>query len=537
MGIVDVFLGNPLVALFLIVGTGLLLGAVTIKGVSLGSSGVLFTALLAGHLGLLVPESVGTLGLVLFVYCVGIGAGGRFFGTLAREGITLVKLGFIIVAIGAGLAWLLATLWDVPADLAAGIFAGAMTSTPALAAASESLSGMGESALVIGYGIAYPFGVAGMVIMIQVLPRLLRWNLEAEADAYRDPKDEEQRVVTTLVEVCNPNLAGKRISESGLAGFQACQASRVMRAGKLEPLSYDDAFEMGQKLLLVGRVREMDIAVDYLGKRCDDAFVVDAENERQQLLVTAREVAGQTLRQLSALKKHGVIVTRVTRLGLTFVPNSTTVVEANDLLTVVGPPANLRDFATFIGHRSSAIGETDLLSLSLGLAAGIVLGMIPVGLSPETQLTLGLAGGPLVAGLILGHFGRVGRLVGHIPRPTRILLQELGLVLFLADAGVRGGGALVETVQTYGVTLFAMGALLTLLPMLLALPLALKLFGMNKLQALGGICGGMTSTPALGAITSRTDSQIPVVSYATAYPMALILMTIFAKALVKLLGG
>jgi len=492
-----------------------------------------------GELDAAVAESaqlaIGAVGLVLFVYCVGIGAGGRFFSALAREGSQLAKLALLIVLIGSGLAFLMAKLLGVPADLAAGIFAGSLTSTPALAAASESLSTVTESALVIGYGIAYPFGVVGVVIFIQVLPRLLKWDLKKAASDARDPREEEMRVETVLVEVTNPNLIGKRISESGLAGFNACQASRVQRGEKLEPLSYDDEFEPGQKLLLVGRRKEINIAIDYLGKRCDSPALRDVENEKRELLVTNRAVTGNTLRELAPLKNHGVIITRVSRLGLTFVPNASTVIENNDLITVVGRAEALSDFAENVGHRSNAMDETDLLSLSLGLALGIIIGLIPISLPGGNPLTLGLAGGPLITGLVLGHFGRVGRIVGHIPRPTRMLLQELGLVLFLADAGIAGGGAMVETLQTYGITLFLMGATLTIAPIAISLPLALKFFHLNPLQALGGICGGMTSTPALGAITAQTDSQSPVVSYATAYPIALILMTVFAKVLVQVL--
>jgi len=161
---------------------------------------------------------------------------------------------------------------------------------------------------------------------------------------------------------------------------------------------------------------------------------------------------------------------------------------------------------------------------------------VPLGLKEGAAITLGLAGGPLLAGLLLGHFGRVGRIVGHIPRPTRVLLQELGLALFLADAGVKGGAALVTTLQEQGIALFGMGVVVTLLPPLLVLPIAVRLLGVNFLQALGGICGGMTSTPALGALSQKTDSQVPVISYATAYPVAMILMTVAAKALIQALS-
>ena len=153
----------------------------------------------------------------------------------------------------------------------------------------------------------------------------------------------------------------------------------------------------------------------------------------------------------------------------------------------------------------------------------------------STPITLGLAGGPLFVALLLGHFGRVGRIVGHIPRPTRLLLQELGLVFFLANAGIRGGGSLAATVQEYGPMLFVLGIFVSLVPLIVAWPLARKLFKLDPLQALGGICGGMTSTPALGAITAKTDSQVPVISYVSAYPVALIVMIIIAKVLIGLL--
>jgi putative transport protein len=162
--------------------------------------------------------------------------------------------------------------------------------------------------------------------------------------------------------------------------------------------------------------------------------------------------------------------------------------------------------------------------------------MIPIALPGGEGITLGMAGGPLLVALVLAHAGKMGRVVGHIPRPTRQLLQELGLVFFLASAGVKGGASLVETVMTSGPSLFLAGMMITLLPMVAVFLLAGRIFKLNNLQALGGICGGMTSTPALGAITARTDSQLPVLSYATAYPVALIVMTVFAKILIAVIA-
>ncbi|MEQ9824161.1 MAG: TrkA C-terminal domain-containing protein [Puniceicoccaceae bacterium] len=535
MNSIQILLGNPLFALFLIIGVGLFLGSLKVKGLSLGSSGVLFSALLAGHFGVVLPDVVGTIGLVLFVYCVGISAGGRFFGALAREGATLAKLGVMIVGLGALIAWACHTWMKIPADLTVGIFAGALTSTPALAAATEGLADAGSN-VVIGYGIAYPFGVIGVVLFVQLMPRILRQDLDREADAYKVANDLYHSVQTGLVEVKNTALLGKRISEVLESSLGAVQISRRLEGDRLVPLKYDDQFESGQHLFIVGRQRDMELAVALIGEKSERPFIKDVEKQQRRLVVTDPSIVGLTMAQLQPLRKHGVLISRVTRLDVTFVPSADTRVERRDIFTVVGNPDELDRFAKAIGHRSEAFDETDLLSLSLGISLGVVAGMIPLALPGSQGITLGMAGGPLFVALLLGHFGKVGRLVGHIPRPTRQLLQELGLVFFLANAGVKGGAAMVDTLVDHGPVLFLAGVLITLLPMVVTYLLAGKLFGLNNLQALGGICGGMTSTPALGALTARTDSQLPVVSYATAYPVALIVMTVIAKLLISILG-
>ena len=526
---------QPLVAFFAIIACGLLLGKLSIKGIQLGTSGVIFAALLAGHIGYTIPMGVGPLGLALFVYCVGIGAGGRFFASLAREGVILAKLAVIIVSIGGLIAWSGAHLLDIPADLAIGIFAGALTSTPALAAATEGLNSS-ASGIGIGYGIAYPFGVIGVVLFVQFLPRLMKYDLNALTAEQERKSSSNENVVNALVEVTNEQLVGKRIADAGINTFNACQISRIFKDGKLMPLDYNDFFSKGQLLLLVGRNKEIEVVIDYLGRRSDRQILRDVENERQNLLVTNRKLAGTPIHEISPLQNFGVVITRITRSGFTFVPNLTTRVQTHDQLTTVGPKENLKAFALEVGHRSDAIDSTDLLSLSAGLTLGIILGLIPFGLPGSAPITLGLAGGPLIVALLLGHFGKVGRIMGHIPRPTRILLQDLGLVFFLASAGVKGGVLIVATIQQYGLTLFWLGLFITTLPMLIAWPLARICFKLDPLQALGGICGSMTSTPALGAITAKTSSQIPIVSYVSAYPIALIVMILITKILISLLS-
>lgn len=534
LSIHQLLLDQPLIALFAIIACGLLLGKISVKGMQLGTSGVMFVALLAGHIGYTIPNGVGTLGLVLFVYCVGIGAGGRFFASIARDGTALAKLALFIVAIGGAITWAGAKILDLPADLAIGIFAGSLTSTPALAAATEALKDSG-SGISIGYGIAYPFGVIGVVLFVQLLPRLLKYDIDELTSNDDNDREDDSSVVEVLVEVTNRQLNGKRIADSNINTYNACQISRIYKEGQLVPLHYEDVFEEGQLLLLIGRSKEIEIVIDYLGKRSDQQASKDIENERQNLLMANRKLSGKTITDIAPLKIYGVVITRITRSGIMFVPSANTRIQRHDILTTVGPVQSLKDFAKAIDHRDNAIDSTDLLSLSAGLTLGIIAGLIPLGLPGGTPFTLGLAGGPLLVALLLGHFGKVGTIVGHIPRPTRMLLQDLGLVFFLASAGVKGGVSLWATIQGYGFILFGLGILISSVPMISAWLFARNYLKLNPLQTLGGICGGMTSTPALGAITSKTDSQAPVISYVSAYPVALIVMILIAKILIGLL--
>lgn len=529
--LMEALLGNPLLTLFVVVGLGLLLGKIEVGGISLGSSGVIFSALLAGHLGGVVPPEAGTIGLVLFVYCVGIGAGGRFFGALKREGSELAKLALAVVVSGALVTWGLAALLDLSPGLAVGIFAGAMTSTPALAAAMEGIGELGHD-VVVGYGVAYPFGVIGIVLFVQLLPRVLGLNLD-------DGQDEESpldRITRQVVEVTNPSMVGRPVSHESLATIGACRVSRILREGRMVPVRYEDTFREGQRVLLVGEKRAVAVATDLLGKAIDEKLLLDTEDERGTFTVTSKAVVGRSLGDLDPLKDHGVVVTRISRMEMPFVPDGSTHFEPHDVLTVVGPKEQLVSFSKVVGHRPSASSETSLLSLAIGLALGIVVGGYAIPLPGGLTFSLGLAGGPLLVALLLGHFGRVGGIVGHIPRPTRMLLQEMGLVFFLADAGVRGGTTLVDALAAQGLQIFLIGAVISIIPMIVGYLVARRYYKMTLAKSLGGICGGMTSTPALGAMIAKTNRQAPIVSYATVYPVAVILMALLTKILIQLIS-
>ena len=534
-GFFEVILSNQFVALFTIIGLGLLLGSVKVRGVALGSSGVLFVALLFGHWHLTIPSGVGTLGLILFIYCVGLSAGPRFFGAFARQGINFAKLAAVIVGLAAVVTVLLSKLFALPVDLATGLLAGALTSTPALAAAMDNLKDSGNL-VSVGYGIAYPFGVIGVVLFVQLLPKLMGRDFEQEADQ-SGQKDASEEVVTRFVEVTNQSLWGKPISQCDFVAESKVRISRVLDGDRLVPLKYEHVFHEKQILKLVGKEKDIEGMASLIGPVVNvGATLVDGmTKDIADVVVTSSRAYGKTLAELDLLKKYGVTITRVTRDEVTFIPNNRTKLEILDQLRVVGDPEGLEQFTRFVGHKQKALQQTDMLSLAVGMLGGVMVGLTPISIGGGPAFSLGLSGGLLLVSLILGHFGRIGRIVGRVPLASRLLMMEIGLAFFLASAGVKAGGSFVEIARTYGVKLFFVGACVTMIPMVAAYFIGVRFLNLTLSETLGGICGGMTSTPALGAIKAKTDSEIPVISYAAAYPVALILMLVAANLVIAFL--
>ncbi len=526
---------HPAFVLFAVLFAGLALGHISIKGISLGSSGVLFAALLAGHFGLKVPDGITDIGTALFVYCVGLGVGNRFFASLRSRGKYLVVLAALVV----GVAWLTALLLgkclSISPGMAAGLFAGACTSTPALAAAMEACSATGADVVNIGYAVAYPFGVVGVVLFVQLLPRLLHRSIDEPIPADEKAMADAHRIVARVVQVCNPEAVGQHIDSFCAERHMRCRITRIVQNDKLVPLHGHDCFCEGQSVLMVGETEALEHDIAIIGRLQHATHPRSYADERADLIVLSHSMCNKTLRELDTLGHYGIVISRITRLGVTFIPTADTEILRNDVLRVVGEPLAIETFKTECGHRSTALNMADILSLTGGLMLGILLGQLQFSLGAGRGFSLGIAGGPLVVALILGHFGKVGPIIGYMPRPVRMLVMEFGLVLFLAGAGVKGGAALIETLQAHGITMFLAGVAVTLVPMACSYVVARYVFRMGLAETLGGICGSMTSTPALGAIAAKTDRQEPVIAYSTAYPAALILMTILAKLLCDLM--
>lgn len=529
---------NPLVLCFLIMGCGMGLGSLRLAGLSLGTSGVLFAGLMFGHVGQgedwQLPAGLGELGLVLFVYAVGLGAGPTFFRAFRDQGRQLALLGVVTVVIGAFTVWLLTLLFDVPGELATGVFAGALTSTPALASGMEAADVPHRELVSIGYGMAYPVGVVGVVLFMQLLPRVLRLNLASMGEDLQQQLQAKSRIDRFLVRISNPTVLGKSLRELRLFDNVSAQITRVLQDGQLVPIRPDHVFQEGQLVLLVTDPTTAELMTALLGEPSDAQVVINADRDRSVVVVTSPNLINRPLRELHLRSTYGITVSRIERYGVSFVPNANTSFSMADCATIVGEPEGLKAFEKAAGHRMRRLHETDLMSLGFGLVVGILLGVVPIYIPWVGDFSLGLAGGPLVAGLLFAHFGRLMGIVGHMPMAARILTQSLGLAFFLAAAGFRAGEQFVPMLEQYGAQPFVMSVIVTLVALIVGFCVARYLLRMDVMQSLGGMCGAMTSTAGIGVVTSKTDCDVPVISYAAAYPAALVMMTIAAQLLIRL---
>jgi putative transport protein len=524
---------STLEALFLLAAIGYVLGSIKIKGIHLGTSGVLLAALYFGHIGYEIPSLIRDLGLALFVGAVGLTAGPRFFRNLKENAMSYGALAMAIVGSGALTVAIFSRIFSMPGALSAGLYTGALTTTPGLAAALEVTQ---DSAVSIGYGIAYPFGVVGVVLFVQALPRLLGRDLRAEMQAAIDSMHapEQTDLIVKDFLVSEQSVYRKTLAELNIAAATGAVISRVRKGNQVLPAYSDTVLLEGDVIRGVGTGEALGKLQAMVGPYTS-APMNQPGLEVRDLVVESPEIVGKTPASLSLHEQYGVMVTRIRRVGLEFVPTAKTVFKHKDVIRAVGPSFELDRLEAMVGKQRQALDELGMLPLMAVLALGTMLGRVRFMVPGTGGVSLGLAGGPLMVGLIVGHFGGIGPWSLRPSGRLLTVMREGGLMLFLAGAGVSAGRGFVETVARYGWLLFLGGAFVTLVPMCIGFVLATRVFKLSLPDTLGSICGGMTSTPALGALITAAGSEEVASSYAATYPFALVLVVLASQALASLL--
>lgn len=530
---------QEMVVLFAILTIGTWLGQLSVRGLSLGTAGVLFTAMIFGHFGLSVPRGVMDLGLLLFVYAVGLQAGPRFFRTFRRHGIQFVLLALAIAGAGALTAVIVGVWLKLPYHLVAGLFSGALTCTPALAAAIDMIERLspGNSSLVsVGYGVAYPFSMIGLVLLIQTLPRLTRREIKAEEQRWLVERESETpSLQARQFRITNPNCEGKTVSELNPHRISLANISRIKHGEQVFAATPDRVLHVGDVVMVVGPQEELDKMKFLLGEETHERMDVNADVLSVDVDVTEASLTGKKLAQMRLLERYTVVITRIRRQGVEFTPTGATTLEMGDHIRVVGDKAAVQEFVRLVHGRPHKVEETNMLPFLGGLLIGILVGAIPITLSSGVQVRLGSAGGAFLVSLLVGHFGGIGPLRLYVPAAARILSRELGLMLFLAGAGINAGANFLETLQQQGLSLFLGGALITLAAVLAGLALMHFYYRMNLLATMGALSAGMTNPPGLSAANAQTETDLPTLYYASVYPVALIFKIVLAQVLVGIL--
>ena len=536
--------------LFTVVGLGYFIGNIRIRGFTLGVAAVLFVGLVFGALdpvNFVIPEVIYVLGLILFVYTVGLQSGAIFFNLFRRQWLRLTALAAIAITGSAVATLVAARLFGIAAPVASGLFCGGLTNTPALAAAVEALrAALTGSPLdperlrtlmdgpTVGYSIAYPFGVVGLIVAMQVATKLGRVDFaEEQRQARRSNGLTTEEPVLREIRVTNSQLIGKTFGEAMLTDLTGMVFTRVKRGSEVELVTADRVLDEGDILVGVGSQAALRKAELLVGPTVGEAMErFSPEIGHRDLRVINRRVAGATAAELAVELGHPVVVSRIRRGATHITPRADTTLEIGDQIRVVAHRGDLDRLTQLVGDPLNDISEADFLSFSLGLVLGVLVGMIPIPIGGGHVVRLGFAGGPLVTGLILGRAGRTGPIVWTMPVNASMTLRQLGLLFFLAGVGTRAGGSFVHTLATEGLTLFFVGAAITVVSLVLTLVVARRFFHYDAISAYGIVAGIHTQPAALAFANSHTGSETPNISYAAVYPVALIAKIVLAQLLV-----
>lgn len=522
---------QPLLLVAGLIALGYAVGQIKIKGFALESSAILFAALIAGHYGLQIPDLFRNLGLAFFIYSIGLQAGPRFSAFFKKEGLALNLMAFLIVAFGALLTMIGVWLFGFGKEISIGIFTGALTSTPGLAAAVEA-SGSGQSS--IGYGIAYPMGVIGVMIFIKFLPMMMRVKVkDVEQQEQEALKQDQLPVVSRHIEVTNPNVCGKTLKMINLSSMAGVVISRLARGSGVEIPNGASVLQKNDILRVVGAEDKIPGAVMILGELSDQE--IPAGNlDLGRFAITNRKLLGKRIQEIGPMIKYSANITRVGRSGMDLPVNPAMKLEWGDRVSVVAEKQDMEQLKEFFGDDIKKAEEGNVFSIIAGIALGILIGMIPFAIGKVISFNLGVTGGVLLSAIFLSNRGHFGPIVWRVPYNIINFIRELGLVLFLCSVGADAGKTFISVIRQNGITLFIFGAFITLLPMFFILFFAVRKYQSSILHLFGLIPGGMTSTPGFAAATALTASETPAAIYAAVYPVAMLSMIIFSKIMAAL---
>ncbi|HET9958510.1 MAG TPA: aspartate:alanine exchanger family transporter [Polyangiaceae bacterium] len=533
---------SPLLILFGVIATGYLVGKLRVFGFALGVAAVLFAGLLLGALvpSIELPEFVPQFGLVLFVYTLGLASGPGFFSSLRLRGLRDNGLTLLVLTLSCGLTLALSKVFHFGGAAAAGLFSGAITNTPALAAVVEALKSSSADAKllaapVIAYSVCYPMGVFVPLIGVWLADRLFGVSFEREPISLSYARQMGERIVNRTVKIeHSPSACARelRTTDKWTVNF-----GRIQRGAALSIVHDETVFHSGDLVTVIGREADVLAAAKEIGSIASEPIDLDrSQIDYRRMFLSNSDVAGRPLSELHLTQRFDAVVTRVRRGDVDLVPTDTFVLELGDRVRVLAPKDRMSELEKLFGDSLRHVSEIDVITFSLGIALGLLLGSIPVPLPSGGTFKLGVAGGPLIVGLILGRVGRTGPLLWISPFGANLTLRQLGLVLFLAGVGLRAGKSFGETLAEGNVLpLMMSGALVTLTSAFGTLVIGHKVMRI-PLNVLVGTLAGLHTQPAVLAFgLEKSGKDLPNVGYTSVYPFATIAKIVLAQVIIQLL--
>jgi putative transport protein len=548
---------NGLILLFLVIGCGYLIGNIKIFAVPVGPTiGVLLVGLFFGHYGLSMDAGVGSFGFALFIFSVGLQAGPSFFSAFVEDGKRYFVLALVVALVGLAAAIGLSRVFDFAPGFNAGLMAGALTSTPTLAAAQDAVnSGLaGGDAdtrgqiiqnIGVGYALTYLVGTILVILVIRYAPRLLKMNLEAMARTYakergllaglRDQPTTAETLPIVRAYKVSPHAYGKSISQRRAELSEVSGVVLKVRRGD-ELVDPDPKFEFQEDdvISVIASLKDHQWAKEHIGgEEVLDADLLNYRVVSREIVVINTNVLGKSIRDLELTATYGCFATGLNRSGVNLPVTDEVVLSKGDRIQVVGEKSHLQELASVLGHVEKEIEATDLVTFSLGIVLGVFIGLISFSIG-GVAIGVGTAGGLLIVGLTVGYLSSLHPTFGRVPSAARFLLTDLGLMLLMASIGINAGGGIVEGLLNVGLPMLGSAVIVVMLPLAIGYLVGRKVLRMNPVLLLGSLTGAMTSTPALATVNEAAKSSVPAIGYAGTYTFANVFLTFAGTYLMML---
>ena len=528
----------------LICATGLALGKIRISGISLGATFVFFAGIIAGHFGLSVNAEMlyvmQNFGLIIFIYALGVQVGPGFFASFKKGGFRLNILAMMVIITGTIMMLSIYWMTDIRLPEMVGLFSGAVTNTPMLGAAQQTLlqidptDAAGANNMAMACAVGYPFGLIGMVICVAVIHKA--------ASKKMSPKPASNRSDNTFITeyiVNNPDIFGKSIRD--IRNNSKCQfvISRIWKRGRVIIPTGDSVIEENEHILVISGKKDIDAISSLFGpqenvdwNRGDiDWNAIDNQLVSRKILVTRSEINGTKLGDLRLRNSFGINITRVNRAGIDLLPSRSLRLQLGDRVTIVGEARSIESAGHLLGNEAKELRTPNLTSVFIGIVTGLLLGSIPFAIPGMSMpIKLGIAGGPIIIGILMGAFGPRFHIATYMSQSANLMLRQLGLTIYLAGLGLSAGNGFFETVWSLqGLKWVAICCALTIVPVLVVSLFATKVFKTDYAKNVGMLCRSMANPIALNYANSMAEGDEPAVAYATVYPISMFLRVILAQ--------